>query len=120
MQAADVVLVNSGTATLEAMLLKKPMVMSYRLGAVSYAIISRLVTTDFFALPNILSQQGLVPELIQDAATPEALCRAVLALLDTTDKGLIDKFDEIHRDLRKNSGEVAAMAILDLVENVQT
>jgi len=115
MQAADVVLVNSGTATLEAMLLKKPMVMSYRLGTLSYAIISRLVTTEFFALPNILSQQALVPELIQDAATPAALSNEVLRLLDSEDAALIEKFDEIHHDLRKNSGDVGAKAIIELI-----
>ena len=115
MQAADVVLVNSGTATLEAMLLKKPMVMSYRLGALTYALVSRLVSTEFFALPNILSNSEMVPEFIQDDATPEKLADAVSKLIDCSDhRALLDRFDEIHKTLRKNSGEVAAKAILEL------
>ena len=81
MAAADLVLVNSGTATLEAMLLRRPMVMSYRLGTWTYAIVSRLVTTPWFALPNILAQAPLVPELIQDDATPENLANALSTLL---------------------------------------
>jgi|TARA_B110000967_G_scaffold964_1_gene1001 lipid-A-disaccharide synthase len=115
MQAADLVLVNSGTATLEAMLLRKPMVMSYRLGKITYAIISRLVTTDYFALPNILSQKPLVPEYIQDAATPEVLADAMMALLKQPNNELTAAFDEIHQGLRKNSGEVAAQAIAKLI-----
>lgn len=115
MQSSDVVLVNSGTATLEAMLLKKPMVMSYRLGALTYAIISRLVTTDFFALPNILSNRELVPEFIQDAATPDALAGAVLNLLDNKDPSLLATFDEIHHTLLGDSSAAAAEAVLDLI-----
>jgi|MDTC01.2.fsa_nt_gb lipid-A-disaccharide synthase len=112
--AADVVLVNSGTATLEAMLLKKPMVMSYRLGSATYALVSRLVKTKYFALPNILAGHELVPELIQKDATPEALSKAVLALFNPeTRDSLITKFDTIHRQLRVEKYE-AAQAILTL------
>ncbi|MFT7689250.1 MAG: lipid-A-disaccharide synthase [Candidatus Azotimanducaceae bacterium] len=117
MLAADVILVNSGTATLEAMLLKKPMVMSYRLGKFTYAIVSRLVDSKFFALPNILSQKSLVPEFIQDDATPMALAAAVLSLLESDDhRQLLREFDAIHRELRKNAANVAAAAISELVE----
>jgi len=120
MLAADVILVNSGTATLEAMLLKKPMVMSYRLGRFTYAIVSRLVDSKFFALPNILSQKPLVPELIQDDATPEALSSAVLSLLESVDhSGLLNEFDAIHRSLRKNAAKEAAAAIEELIEGAQ-
>lgn len=115
MQASDVVLVNSGTATLEAMLLKKPMVMSYRLGTITYAIVSRLVTTPWFALPNILAQKRLVPEFIQNDATPEALAAAVLNYLENPEQtALIAEFDRIHHTLRRNSAEQAALAILRL------
>lgn len=115
MQAADVVLVNSGTATLEAMLLKKPMVMSYRLAPVSYAIVSRLVTTPWFALPNILAKKQLVPEFIQDDATPDALANAVIAYLDNpAQPQLVAEFDRIHHTLRRNAGEQAARALLRL------
>lgn len=120
MLAADVILVNSGTATLEAMLLKKPMVMSYRLGRFTYAIVSRLVDSKFFALPNILSQKSLVPELIQDDASPEALSSAVLSLLESVDhSGLLNEFDAIHRSLRKNAAKEAAAAIEELIEGAR-
>lgn len=115
MTASDVVLVNSGTATLEAMLLKKPMVMAYRLGALTYYVVSRLVKTQYFALPNILAGKQLVPELMQNAATPVALSRELLKLFDpVVQKDLAISFDAIHRNLQKNSGGEAADAILEL------
>ena len=115
MTAADVVLVNSGTATLEAMLLKKPMVMSYRLGPMTYAIVSRLIKTNWFALPNILAGQSLVPELIQDDANPEQLAQAVKILLEAENvEKLVSEFDRIHRMLRKGAepGREAAAVVL--------
>lgn len=117
--AADVVLVNSGTATLEAMLLRRPMVMSYRLGKITYGIVSRLVHTDWFALPNILAGRQLVPEFIQDDADPRRLADAVLELLKADDlTELMAQFDEIHGMLKKNSdpGREAAKAVLQLCE----
>lgn len=116
MRAADIVLVNSGTATLEAMLLKRPMVMSYRLGNATYAIVSRMVKTPHFALPNILAGEQLVPELIQSQATPAALAAALSTLLDEVDKSaLLTRFDAIHRSLRRDAAQGAAAAILELV-----
>lgn len=115
MQAANVVLVNSGTATLEAMLLKKPMVMSYRLGSMTYAIVSRLVKTPHFALPNILAGRQLVEEFIQDAATPQALADAVNRLIDRDHTELMAAFDEIHRTLRCDAGAEAAKAIVSML-----
>jgi lipid-A-disaccharide synthase len=117
MQAADVVLVNSGTATLEAMLLKKPFVMSYRLGSITYWLVSRLVRTPYFALPNILAGRPLVEELIQDAATPEALALAVDRLIDRDHAELMAAFDAIHRMLRCNGGAQAAQAILAFIQS---
>jgi len=117
MQAADVVLVNSGTATLEAMLLKKPMVMSYRLGSMTYAFVSRLVNTPYFALPNILANRPLVEEYIQAAATPEALAVAVNRLVDRDHSELMVAYDEIHQTLRCDAGVEAAKAILSLIQS---
>lgn len=121
MTAADVVLVNSGTATLEAMLLKKPMVMSYRLGPMTYAIVSRLVKTRWFALPNILAGKQLVPELIQDDADPEKLAQALKVLLEAenVDK-LFVEFDRIHEMLKQGDepGRRAAEAVLKLCERL--
>lgn len=117
MQASDAVLVNSGTATLEAMLLKKPMVMSYRLGAITYAIVSRLVKTPYFALPNILAGRQLVEEFIQEAATPKTLAVAVNRLIDHDHTELMAAFDEIHRTLRCDAGAQAAKAIVTLLQS---
>ena len=117
MQAADVVLANSGTATLEAMLLKKPMVMSYRLPPLTYELVSRMVTTKYFALPNILSGRKLVEELIQDDATADALAAAVKRLVDRDQSEVIAIYDEIHRSLRKDAGTSAAKAILELIQS---
>lgn len=82
MAAADAVLLASGTATLEACLLQRPMVVAYRMAPLSWALVSRLVRSPFAALPNILAGRALVPELLQDAATPEALAAALGGLLD--------------------------------------
>jgi lipid-A-disaccharide synthase len=115
MLAADAVIVNSGTATLEAMLLRRPMVMSYRLGALTYGLVSRLVTTPFFALPNILAGRPVIKELIQHDATPEALCAALLQVMQPDQQAaLFVEYERIHRLLRRNAGDQAAMAILGL------
>ncbi|MEX2489908.1 MAG: lipid-A-disaccharide synthase [Pseudomonadales bacterium] len=113
MTASNVVLVNSGTATLEAMLLRRPMVMSYRLGPFTYAIVSRMVKTQWFALPNILAREQLVPELIQDQATPEALAHAVTDLLSNDHSSLLAAFDDIHANLRRDAAVQAAGAIME-------
>jgi lipid-A-disaccharide synthase len=118
MAASDVVLLASGTATLEAMLLKKPMVVGYRLSNLSYALLSRLVKVPHVALPNLLARQPLVPELLQDNATPSALGSAVLERLENQQERdrLIQAFTEIHHTLKQNADERAAEAISDLLK----
>jgi len=114
MTAADVVLVNSGTATLEAMLLKRPMVMSYRIGRLGYLIVSSLVKVNLFALPNILADKELVPELIQGNADPRKLASALERLIEAPNNTeLLRAFDEIHYKLRKDEG-TAALEVLKL------
>ena len=117
MAASDAVLLASGTATLEAMLLKKPMVVGYRLSDFSYKILSRMVQAPHVALPNLLARRELVPELLQDAATPEALGAAALSQLEDTSKReqLIDAFTELHLTLRQNADEQAAKAVAALL-----
>lgn len=117
MAAADVVLLASGTATLEAMLLKKPMVVGYRLSNLSFWIVSRMMKSPYIALPNLLAQKPLVPELIQDDATPQALGDAVLERLENSDERerLTRAFSEIHETLRQNADEQAAAAIAALI-----
>ncbi|PLW83395.1 lipid-A-disaccharide synthase [Kineobactrum sediminis] len=113
MAAADVVLLASGTATLESLLLKRPMVVTYRMAALSWALVSRLVKTPFAALPNILAGQPLVPELIQNAATPEAVVAALQPLLQDEDaaRAQVQAFDAIHRSLALGFGERCADAV---------
>lgn len=116
LEAADSVLLTSGTTALEAMLLKKPMVVSYRMGKFSYALISRLVKTPYVSLPNLLAGRELVPELIQHDATVGKLVDAVLAQFDKQHAArLAQEFEHIHDDLRLDSGRVAADAIAALV-----
>lgn len=118
MAAADVVLLASGTATLEALLLKRPMVVTYRLSPLTYALARRLVRVRHVALPNLLAGRELVPELLQDRATPEALGAAVLRYLETPGAvaALQDSFREIHRALRRGADERAAEAVLELLD----
>jgi lipid-A-disaccharide synthase len=117
MAAADVVLLASGTATLEAMLLKKTMVVGYRLSNLSFKIVSKMVKSPYIALPNLLAQKPLVPEFIQDDATPQSLGDAVLERLENPQERerLTTAFTEIHQTLRQNADEQAASAIAALI-----
>lgn len=116
MTAADVVLVASGTATLEASLLQRPMVVAYRMAALSWWLVSRLVRTNYAALPNVLAGRELVPELLQDAATPTALASALRSLLTTEAAAQEQRqgFEDIRRQLPGGFAERAAMALLEL------
>ena len=118
MAASDVVLLASGTATLEAMLLKKPMVVGYRLSNMSYALLSRLVKVPHVALPNLLAKEALVPELLQDDATAESLGAAVLERMENLEERerLQKAFTELHLTLRQNADEKAAEAVSGLLE----
>ena len=118
MAGSDAVLVASGTATLEAMLLKRPMVVAYKWGAVSHAIISPLVKSPFISLPNLLANEALVPEFVQDKATPEKLVPAVLDQLnnDKNRQMLTQRFNELHLQLRRNANDEAAMALMKLLD----
>ncbi len=117
MAAADVVLLASGTATLEAMLLKKPMVVGYRLSGFSFALLSRLVKVPHVALPNLLAGRELVPELLQNNATPDKLAAAVLERLNNPAERdrLKSTFAELHHQLRRNADERAADAVAALI-----
>ncbi|MDM3870275.1 lipid-A-disaccharide synthase [Porticoccus sp. W117] len=118
MAAADALLVASGTVTLEAMLLKKPMVVSYRMGKGSYAIFSRLVKVPHVALPNLLADQRLVPELIQDDATVDNISEELLNYLNNPERTqqLVDEFTQLHQLLRRKASETAADSLSKLIE----
>jgi lipid-A-disaccharide synthase len=112
--ACNAVLIASGTATLEALLYKRPMVVAYRLAPLTYWILKRMVKSPYVSLPNLLAQRLLVPELLQDAATAEALAQTLLPLLDDGDAQTAG-FDAIHRTLRRDASNQAAEAVLNLI-----
>lgn len=118
MAASDVILIASGTATLEATLLKKPMVVGYRMARLTYAIFSRMLKTPYVSLPNILAGEALVPEVLQKALTPERLCSEVEHWLDSsTDKQyLLERFTAIFEQLHQNADQQAADAIVLLMK----
>lgn len=112
--AADVALVASGTATLETALCHTPMVVSYRMHWLSHAIISRLLRTRWIALPNIIANRGIVPELLQDQATPSKLANALLPLLteEKARQAQLTVFDEIHHQLKRNAAQSAVEQLI--------
>ncbi|PHN56638.1 lipid-A-disaccharide synthase [Pseudomonas viridiflava] len=112
--ACDAVLIASGTATLEALLYKRPMVVAYRMAPVTFWVLKRLVKSPYVSLPNLLAQRLLVPELLQDAATPEALAETLLPLIDEG-QAQTQGFDEIHQTLRRDASNQAADAVLGLL-----
>lgn len=118
MTAADAVLVKSGTVTLEAALLKKPMVISYKVPWLTGQIMRRQGYLPYVGLPNILAGRFVVPELLQQFATPEALADAMLVQLhdDANRRTLTDVFTQMHLTLRKNTAECAAEAVARVIE----
>ena len=117
MQAADAVIVASGTATLEAALLKRPMVITYRMSPLSWQILRHMNYLPYVGLPNILAGKLVVPELLQGEATPEKLAETVLQLAN--DKAAItriqEEFTALHHLLRQNTEEKAAQVILGML-----
>lgn len=121
MTAADAVLMTSGTTTLEAMLLKKPMVVAYRMGRWSFALVKRLVSITMLALPNLLAQRRLVPECLQDDVRAAVMGPLLLDALDNaaTRATLHSEFLRLHRSLRRDASPTAARALLQLVDKLQ-
>lgn len=115
--ACDVTLIASGTATLEAALFKRPMVIGYHMHPLSWWLMRRKQLQPWVGLPNILCNEFVVPELIQDAATPDALCAATLQWLDARQRepakitALEQRFTALHQSLLRNTPQLAADAI---------
>lgn len=114
MEAANVVIVASGTATLEAALLKKPMVITYRMSNLSWQLLKRMRLQPYVGLPNILAEKFVVPELLQDDATAEKIAQAALELVNDKEKlaTIKSEFTDIHYQLKQNTAEKAAIAVL--------
>lgn len=118
MEAADVIIVASGTATLEAALLKKPMVITYRMPSLSWQLLKRMRLQPYVGLPNVLAARFVVPELLQDDATPEKLAEAALKFVHNTSytADINVEFTKIHHSLRQNTAEKAAAVILSYLK----
>ena len=114
--AADMVLTKSGTATLETMLLRRPMVVAYKLGALTAWLVRRLQRSDYVALPNILAGRQLVPELLQEDADPERLAKALIAQYERarSDGEYRRACEHWHGQLRQGAADKAADVVLAL------
>jgi lipid-A-disaccharide synthase len=117
MQAADAVLLASGTATLECLLLGQPMVVAYRASALTEFVATKLIKIPLVSLPNILSKAAVVPELISARATPERLGQEVSQLLrhGVLRELQVERFAAVRRELRRDAGALAADAIGSLL-----
>jgi len=124
MIAADAILLASGTASLEAMLAKRPMVVAYRISPLTYRIVTALgmLETNRYSLPNTLAGRDLVPEIMQDAVTPDALAAALLPALAErrVPMPLLAEYRHLHLALRRDASRSAAAAIAALIDPPRT
>lgn len=122
MMVAEATLLASGTAALEAMLCKSPMVVGYKMKPTTYWLAQKLVKTDYISLPNLLANAPLVPELIQDECNPEQLSERLSVYLsdDEADRkqknALKQRFVELHQQIQCNADSQAAQAVVDVLE----
>ena len=119
--AADIAIVASGTASLEAALFKTPMVVAYRMSRATWALMRRMIRLPYVSLPNILANEALVAEFLQDRATPGALSAALAELMHDADRQRrqVARFREIHLSLRQNTAQKAADAVLRVVDSAR-
>ncbi|WP_428772140.1 lipid-A-disaccharide synthase [Vibrio sp.] len=118
--ASSVVMLASGTVALECMLLKRPMVVGYKVNAITAFLAKRMLKTKYVSLPNILADEPLVKEFLQDDCTVDNLYQEVCHLLEDDMSAMIDKFTEMHHWIRKNADQQAADAVLNLVAEEKT
>ena len=117
MVASDAVLLASGTAALEAMLCHRSMLVAYKMAPITHWLAKRLVKTAWISLPNLIAQEGVVPELIQDAASPETIADRLDDMLNNAqERNVLEaRFADMHRALQRNASQRAAQAITSLV-----
>ena len=118
MAACDVTLIASGTATLEAALFKRPMVIAYKISGLSWQIMKRMAYLPWVGLPNILLSDSVVPERLQDEANPAQLAASVLAWLDQPARAasVQQRFLELHHQLKQDTARAASDAIAQVLE----
>lgn len=119
MAASDAILVTSGTAALEAMLIKRPTIVAYKMSAIGYQIAKRLIKIPYIALPNLLAEKEIMPEFIQDQVDPPLMGAKLLEYLNGSSQSEenVCTAEMIHRALKKNAGETAAQAIAELINH---
>ena len=123
--AADAALLASGTAALEAMLCKSPMVVGYKMKALTYCLAKRLVKSKYISLPNLLADEMLVPEMIQEECDPALLAEKLSVYFSTEEAALehrrvlIQRFTELHRLIQCGADQQAAQAVIDLLEGTK-
>lgn len=115
MAASDCLLTASGTVTLEAALIKRPMVITYKFNFITYLLAKWLVKLKWFSLPNLLANETLVPELLQDEVIPEKIVPLIHTFLYEDQSNLNEKFNTIHHSLKQNASEKAAQAVSELM-----
>jgi lipid-A-disaccharide synthase len=118
MEASDAVIVASGTATLEAALLKRPMVITYRMSQLSWLMLKAMHYLPYVGLPNILANKFIVPELLQKDATPEKLADAITGIFQdkTQLKEMKQAFTDIHQSLKQDSAKKSAEVVLSYLQ----
>jgi lipid-A-disaccharide synthase len=119
--ASNLVMLAAGTATLEAMLLRRPMIVSYKVAGLTYMIASRILKISKFALPNLLADKALVPEFIQHGVQVASLREQIVKFMtgDFDKIGLLEEFDRLHKELRKGASRQAANEIQKLIKTEQ-
>lgn len=123
MTVAQATLLASGTAALECMLCKSPMVVAYRMKPLTYFLAKRLVKTDYISLPNLLADEMLVPEMVQEDCTAEKLAEKLIPYLEQSESAvqnrhvLIQRFIDLHRQIQCDADKQAAQAVIDLLHD---